>query len=115
VVARGDAHVNTACDTTVLNRSHNRLSALLGATSTGLGACTPGRPAGKLAVDRASLSVADALVGSRAFVTTVLGSSINLIVARLLTGATRLGASGPGVPIVLAVDGARVHVAVLLV
>jgi hypothetical protein len=98
VVARGNAHVNTTSDTTVLSRSHNRFSALLGATSTTLGAGTPGRPAGKLAVDGASLSVADTLVSRRAFVTTVPGSNIDLVVTGLFTGTARLGASGPGVP-----------------
>jgi len=44
----------------------------------------------------------------------VLSSDINLVVARLLTSATGLGAGSPGVPGVLAVDGARVSVAVLL-
>ena len=44
----------------------------------------------------------------------MLGSDINLVVARLLTSTTSLGAGSPGVPGVLAVDGARVSVAVLL-
>jgi hypothetical protein len=98
VVARSVMDVIGASNTTVLSRSHNRFSALLGATSTTLGAGTPGRPAGKLAVDGASLSVADTLVSRRAFVTTVPGSNIDLVVTGLFTGTARLGASGPGVP-----------------
>jgi hypothetical protein len=40
-------------------------------------------------------------------------SNVNLVVARLVTGAAGLGAGSPGVPGVLAVNGARVSVAAL--
>jgi len=43
----------------------------------------------------------------------VLGRNVNSVSARLGTNTTGLGASRPGVPRVLAVDGARVGVAVL--
>jgi hypothetical protein len=67
-----------------------------------------------LAINGAGLGVAHALFSRGACVATVLGSEINLVVARLLTSATGLGAGSPGVPGVLAIDGARVGVAVLL-
>ena len=114
VIASGVVDVKAARDTTVLNRGDNRLGALLGTASTGLGAGTPGRPARKLAINRASLSVAHTLVSGRAFVTTVLGSNIDIVVARLFASTTGLAACGPRVPRVYAIDGARVSVAVLL-
>lgn len=42
------------------------------------------------------------------------GSKVDSVVARLGAGATSLGASGPGVPGMHAVDGARVGITVLL-
>jgi hypothetical protein len=44
----------------------------------------------------------------------VLGSNVNVVVTRLPACAARLGASGPGIPSVSAIDRARVSVAVLL-
>jgi len=43
----------------------------------------------------------------------VLGGDVNSVSARLGTNTTGLGASRPGVPGVLTIDGARVGVAVL--
>jgi len=86
----------------------------LGASTTSLGAGTKLGPARDLAVDGAGLSVAGAVFSVGAFVTTVLGSDVNLVVTGLLASAASLGAGGPGVPGVGAVDAARVSVAVLL-
>jgi hypothetical protein len=44
----------------------------------------------------------------------MLGSNVNLIVAGLVASTTSLGASGPCVPRMLAINRARVGVAVLL-
>jgi hypothetical protein len=100
--------------TTILGSSNNRPRLDLGATTALLGAATIPGPAGELAINGARLIVAHTILSERAFVTTVLGSSVNLESTGLLTSAARLGASSPGVPGVLAVDGARVSVAVLL-
>jgi hypothetical protein len=59
------------------------------------------------------VDVADASFLLRAFVTTVLGGDVNLVVTGLFAVAAGLGAGGPGVPGVHAVDAARVSVAVL--
>jgi hypothetical protein len=86
----------------------------LGTSTARLGASTVSGPARHSAINRAVLGVANALFLGGASVTTVLGSDVDLVVARLGASATSLGASGPGVPGMLAVDGARVGVAVLL-
>jgi hypothetical protein len=98
----------------VLDVGDNGARLDLGASATGLGARAVLGPSGDLAVNGASLVVANARFGERAFVTTVLGSNDNVVVPRLLTGPARLRASGPGVPGVVAVDRARMSVAVLL-
>ena len=84
--------VKTACDTTVLTGRDDGLGALLGTTSTGLGAGRPDRPARKLAVDGATLNVANTLFLVGAFITTVFGSNLNVVGTRLNTSITRLGA-----------------------
>jgi hypothetical protein len=44
----------------------------------------------------------------------MLGGDVNSVVTSLHATSASLGASGPGVPGVLAIDGARVGVAILL-
>jgi len=104
---------DAAASTTVAGGGDDTLSAELGAGATSLGAGRPGRPGRKLAVNGARLGVANALFLGGASVTTVAGSNVDGVVARLLATTTRLGASGPGVPGMLAINGARVGVAVL--
>jgi hypothetical protein len=113
-VAGGGNRQTGAANTTVGTSSYNGTRLGLGTSATGLGAGTVARPARDLAVNRASLAVAHAVFRSRAGVATVLGRNVNSVSARLAARATGLGASRPGVPGVLAIDGARVGVAVLL-
>ena len=95
----------------MLDVSEDRAGTGLQAIATGLGASAESRPARHLAVDRAALGVAHTVFLRRAFITAVLGSDVHVVVATLRTGATALGAGSPGVPGVLAVDGARMSVA----
>ena len=92
VVAGAVVDVKGTFDTTVLTGRDDGLGALLGTTSTGLGAGRPDRPARKLAVDGATLNVANTLFLVGAFITTVFGSNLNVVGTRLNTSITRLGA-----------------------
>jgi hypothetical protein len=91
----------------------NRLGPLLGARPASGRACRPGRPSGNLAVHGAPLSVANAFFLVRTVVTAMLGRNVNLVGTRLGAGTTSLGAGGPSVPGVFAVDGTRVGITVL--
>jgi hypothetical protein len=113
-VAGGRGGEGGAAAATTFLGSYDRTSLGLGASAAGLGAGTVARPAGDLAVDGTSLCVAHTVFSIGAFVTTVLGIDRNDVIAGLLAEATGLGAGSPGVPGVLAVDGARVGVAILL-
>ena len=89
-------------------------AAAFGTSAAGLGASRVARPAGDTAVDGASLGVAHTGLLGGACVTAVLGSDVDGVGAGLDADTTGLGAGSPGVPGVLAVDRARVGVAVLL-
>jgi hypothetical protein len=102
-----------ATSTAEAGGSDNRTSLGLGASTARLSAHTVAGPTRNLAINGAGLGVAHALFLGGAFVTTVGGGNVNLVVARLVTGAAGLGAGSPGVPGVLAVNGARVSVAAL--
>jgi hypothetical protein len=93
--------------------NHDRTRLGLGASAAGLGAGSEAGPFGDLAVDGASLHVANAHFPVGAFVAIVCGGNDNIVVARLDAFTAGLGAGSPGVPGVFAVDGARVGVAVL--
>jgi len=95
-------------------RGNNRARLGLGTSATSLGAGRVAGPSRKLAVNGARLGVANTIFGRRTGVTAVLGSNVNAVSARLLARAASLRASGPSVPGMLAVNGARVGVAVLL-
>jgi hypothetical protein len=80
----------------------------------GSGALEEGSGVGSdLAVDRAVLGVADAVHLGGAFVTAVLDMSVDVEGASLDASAAGLGAGAPVAPAVVAVDGARVGVAVV--
>jgi hypothetical protein len=113
-VASGRERKSGACYTAVRCNSEHRTRLGFLASTARLGARAVSRPARDLAVNGAALGVANAFLSSRAFVTTMLGRNVNSVSARLDTLATGLGASGPGVPGVFAIDGARVGVAILL-
>jgi len=112
-VARGESPVAGTSLAAIGLAVDNRLGALLGARTASGGACRPCRPPGRLAVNGARLSVASTFFLGGAVITTMLGSNVNLVGTRLGAGATSLGAGGPSVPGVFAVNGARVRVAVL--
>jgi len=114
-VASERSRENRAYNPAVGHVSDNGTSLGLGTgRAASLGAGGVRRPSRDLAVNRASLAVAHARLGGRTFITAVLGRNVNSVSARLAARATGLGASRPGVPGVLAIDGARVGVAVLL-
>jgi hypothetical protein len=98
---------------TVLHVGENGTSLGLGTHAASLGAGTVCRPGRDLAIDGASLGVANAVLFHRATVTTMFGSHYHLVGAALGTRTTGLRASGPGVPIMLAVHRTRVGVAIL--
>lgn len=98
--------------TSVEGSNYHRFGASCRATSTGCSAGSPRRPSGDNAINRASLGVAHALFMVGAFSAAVGSHDEHLMVARLVSSATGLGAGGPGVPSVDAVDRARVSVTV---
>jgi len=113
-VASGRGSERRALYATELDVSGDGARLGLGTSTARLRASAVARPGRNLAVNWASLDVADTVFSQRTSITTVFGSDINLVVARLGAGATSLGAGGPGVPRMRAVNGARVSVAVLL-
>jgi len=106
--------LGTASSTAVSGINKDGLGVGLGTSFAAYGAFGPLGPfGGKYAVDGASLDVAGTGFSVGAFIATVTGKIIDLVTTSLLASAASLGAGGPVVPFVHAVDGARVGVAVL--
>jgi hypothetical protein len=114
LVARSGGREDGADNATVVHISNDGTRLGLGTSAARLGAGTVSRPTRDLAVNGASLGVANTVFRGRAVVTTVILRNINVVGTRLHTATTSLGARGPRGPRVFAVDRARVGVAVLL-
>jgi hypothetical protein len=93
---------------------HNRTRLGLGTSAARLGAGTIVRPARDLAVDGTGLGVASSLLDVRAGIAFIFGGGDDPEVTGLITSTTGLGAGGPWVPLIHAMDCAGAGIAVTL-